>query len=184
MKRLLTLLFLFLPIMPVHATGSLYGIAFFGKPFSTERARDYLKLKEASMHYEFVALALASDNAYGGGQDANLKDAKAEAIRGCQRASIRPDTCEIVDVNVESEFMKKWKFDTSNPAFGNDLKLSGFQKKYIEWAKPAIDNGKDVALACHFSGGTQPAVRGETCYAHWGDSIPDAKQKALQNRLE
>lgn len=179
MKRLLTLLFLFLPIMPVHATGSLYGVDSFGKPFSSARARDYIMLIESSMHYEFVALALASDNAFGGGQDANLMDAKTEAIRGCQRVSTRPDTCKIVDVNGESEFMKNWKYDISKPSFGNDLNLSDFQKKYKEWAKPAIDHGKDVALACHFSGGKRSVVTGENCYAQWGDSIPDVKHKVL-----
>ena len=179
MKRLLTLLFLFLPIVPVHATGSLYGVDFFGKPLSSARVRDYIKLIESSMHYEFVALALASDNAFGGGQDANLMDAKAEAIRGCQRASTRPDTCKIADVNGESEFMKNWKHDNSKSSFGNDMNLSDFQKAYREWAKPAIDNGKDVALACHFAGGKRSVVTGENCYAQWGDSIPGVQRKAL-----
>ena len=107
MKRLLTSLLVFLPMMPVHATGSLYGAAFFGKPFTSATVSAYKGLINASMHYEFVALAIASDNAFGGGQDANLKDAKAEAIRSCKRTSTKPVTCKIVDVNGASALIKK-----------------------------------------------------------------------------
>ena len=71
------------------------------------------------MHYEYVALAMASDNAFGGGQDANQKDAEEEAIRDCRRVSIRPDTCKLVDVNGTSDFIKQGGLsnrDSSSPS--------------------------------------------------------------------
>jgi len=48
----------------------------------------------------------------------------------------------------------------------------GFKARYKKWAKGPMDQGKEVAAAC------SPE---NDCSSHWGDSIPEAKLKALNS---
>ena len=78
-----------------------------GKPF-TERTKDVYLVSFVNfieIWQTDVALAIASDKAYGAAMVMGQNVAILKALQNCRRASTRPDTCEIVDVNGESELM-------------------------------------------------------------------------------
>ena len=105
MVRILSTVFLFLlsaSVCPVLAAGD------YGKPFDDlVRQGYYTRAVNSTLTGRKTALAIASDRAYGYGWDTSGKNvAMLEALRNCRRASTSPDTCKIVDVNGESEFLK------------------------------------------------------------------------------
>jgi hypothetical protein len=77
-----------------------------GQSFDSVTKKQYVRDKCVYDDMTCV-LAISTDGAYGIAVEGNRETAKYNAIRQCQLAAAQPDSCQIVDVNAESDFIKK-----------------------------------------------------------------------------
>jgi len=76
-----------------------------GTVFDEREAKNYVTHK---CYYDnmWCALAISKDGAFGTSTTNNPKGARYNAVSQCKIIARKPETCEIVDVNANSEFIK------------------------------------------------------------------------------
>jgi hypothetical protein len=117
MKRILILLASLLLAGPPAALAEENG-----QSFDSATKKQYVRDKCVYDDLTCV-LAISTDGAYGIAVEGNRETAKYNAVRQCQLAAAQPDSCQIVDVNGESEFIKSRQGDT--PSYnGNSVSIS------------------------------------------------------------
>tara|TARA_E500000331_G_C17227326_1_gene700916 strand:- start:10 stop:1758 length:1749 start_codon:yes stop_codon:yes gene_type:complete len=89
-----------------------------GTVFNKEESKQYVTHK---CYYDEMtcALAISSDGAFGTSTQHHAESAKTDALRQCRMVASKPETCKIVDVNAESDFIaglteQKTSLDTTS----------------------------------------------------------------------
>ena len=79
-----------------------------GKDFGEQQRWHY---STHGCYYEDLvcALAMAEDGSFGRATYRTIDQAKYNALLQCRRIASKPETCEIVDINAESDFIKNFK---------------------------------------------------------------------------
>ncbi len=105
MKHILILLASLLVVgTPVSASACAYGSFGSSEQFKSSDKTQYRLLCD----YQLCSLSIADDGAWGAGSGFNEKVAAKCSLESCRANSDYPETCQVVDLNQESDFIKKF----------------------------------------------------------------------------
>ena len=100
MNRILILLASLLVAAPALALYEANGTVF------DEQEREHYIVHKCFYDELCCALAISKDGSFGTATHNHPESAKYNALLQCRRIASKPETCEIVDVNAESDFIK------------------------------------------------------------------------------
>ena len=105
MKRIFILLASLLVVgTPVSASACAYGSFGSSEQFKSSDKTQYRLLCD----YQLCSLSIADDGAWGAGSGFNETVAANCSLESCRANSDYPETCQVVDLNQESDFIKKF----------------------------------------------------------------------------
>ncbi len=105
----------------------------------------------------WCALAISKDGAFGTSTQRHIKSTKYNALLQCRRIASKPETCEIVDINARSDFIKHGvsKAPRKNPSPSPDS-----DRQLLSTGTGFVVNMKFIATADHVLRMTD---RGDVC---------------------
>jgi len=104
MKRILILLAMLVVGTPVSVSACAYGSFGSSEQFKSSDKTQYRLLCD----YQLCSLSIADDGAWGAGSGFNETVAAKCSLESCRANSDYPETCQVVDLNQESDFIKKF----------------------------------------------------------------------------
>ena len=112
MNRILILLAMLVVGAPAGAWACAYGSFGSSEQFKSSDRTQYRLLCD----YQLCSLSIADDGAWGAGSGFNETNAANCSLASCRANSDYPETCQVVDLNQESDFIKSVNFGNQRNA--------------------------------------------------------------------
>ena len=152
MNRILILLASLLVVAPVLALDETNGAVF------SEQARKYYVSHNCYYDDMSCALAISKDGAFGVSTQNHPESAKYNALLQCRMIASKPETCEIVDINAESDFITRFTDQRTTRKEFKECYEAFHNPKPYTFGSPAIKTWSDAIKHSNSGNNTRPEV--------------------------